>query len=108
MKIITTTMMAAGLALSLNVSAGSMSGDGSMNMTFSNSAEAIQAAMDAWNKAKSVSGEWRDTAKMIREAKKLADDGKEQEAIDLANQARMQGEAGYRQMVGQEGKPASL
>lgn len=107
MTFLKTTMMAAGLALSLNVSAGAMSGS-MMNMTFDNSADAIQAAMDAWNKAKSVSGEWRDTAGMIRDAKKLADEGKEQEAIDLANTARMQGEMGYRQAVEQQGKPASL
>ncbi len=101
MSLLKTTMIAAGLALSMNVA---VAGD----MKFDNSGDAIKAAMDAWNKAKSVSGEWRDTAKMIRDAKKLADSGKEQEAIDLANKARMQGEAGYEQAVSQQGKPASL
>ena len=108
MTLLKSTIIASGLALSLSVSAGAMSGTMPMNMTFDNSADAIQAAMDSWNKAKSVSGEWRDTAKMIREAKKLADAGKEQEAIDLANQARMQGELGYAQAVEQQGKPGSL
>lgn len=107
MKLIKTTIMAAGLALSLNAVAGAPGGM-VMNMSFSNSADAINAAKEAWAKARSVSGEWRDTVKMIKQAEKLASEGKESEAIELANIARMQGVNGYRQAVAQDGKPASL
>ncbi len=107
MKLTKMTMMAAGLALSLNAFAGS-SGDMARSMSFNNSADAIQAAKEAWAKARSVSGEWRDTVKMIKQAEKLASEGKESEAIELANMARIQGINGYNQAVSQQGKPASL
>ena len=107
MKLIKTTIVAAGLAVSMSAFAGAPGGM-AMNMSFSNSADAIQAAKEAWQMAASVSGEWRDTVKMIKEAEKLASEGKEAQAIELANMARMQGVNGYRQAVSQQGKPASL
>lgn len=63
---------------------------------------AISAADDARKKAASVSGEWRDTAKMIGEAKKLLEAGYLAKAMDLAHAAKRQGEAGYKQMMAQQ------
>ncbi len=97
------SLIATSLALSLGA-CGSMSG----NMSFDNSADAIEAAKAAYDKALSVDGAWRDTPKMIKSAEKLASEGKEAEAISMANKARMQAVNGYNQMTSQQGKPASL
>ncbi|MBK1719351.1 hypothetical protein CKO27_17175 [Thiocystis violacea] len=62
---------------------------------------ALAAAEAARAKADSVGGEWRDTAKMIAEAEGLVKSGSYQEAIALANRARVQGERGYEQALGE-------
>ena len=59
-------------------------------------AEAAQAA------AASVGGEWRDTGKMLDKAKKAASDGAYDKAIAIANQARQQGELGYKQALAEK------
>lgn len=61
--------------------------------------QAIAAAESARQRAASVGGEWRDTAKLIAKAKELAQAGQTQEAIELAEQARRQGELGYEQAL---------
>ena len=67
-------------------------------------AEAAQAIADAdaaRKQAASVKGEWRDTGKIIKSAKKAADAGKYDEALKLAKKAQHQGEMGYEQAVSQ-------
>lgn len=103
MSSIKKTILAAGLAFSLGA-CSSMSG----NVSYDNSADAIEAAKQAYMKALSADGAWRDTTKIIKAAEKLAAAGKEEEAIAMANKARMQGENGYKQAVSQQGQPASL
>lgn len=65
--------------------------------------KAYEAAVAAQQKAASVSGEWRDTAKMLKEAKKRAEEGDFEGAIKLARQAEHQGHRGYEQMTSQAG-----
>lgn len=62
---------------------------------------AITAAKDAQKQARSVSGEWRDTGKMIKKAEKLLKDGKPEEAAKLAQAAEAQGMLGYMQATSQ-------
>ncbi len=53
--------------------------------------EAIASAEAARKAAAEVGYEWRDTGKMIKEAKKLAAKGKNAEAIQLAKKAEEEG-----------------
>lgn len=69
----------------------------SANAFASSDQEAITAAEKAQNIAASVGYEWRDTAKMIQTAKKLSEEGKIDEAIQLARQAEEQGKDAYAQ-----------
>lgn len=64
--------------------------------------QAIADADAARKKAASVDGEWRDTGKMIKKAKALAEKGDFSAAIKLAGKARRQGELGYDQAVSQK------
>lgn len=59
--------------------------------------QAIAAAELARQSAGKVGYEWRDTAKMIDQAKKLASEGKSDEAITLANKAEQQGRDAFAQ-----------
>jgi rhodanese-related sulfurtransferase len=65
--------------------------------------KAIEAADEARKKAASVGGEWRDTGKFIKEAQKLAEEGKLDDALELATKAKRQGELGYEQALNEEG-----
>ena len=62
---------------------------------------AIDAAKAAVKKAATVDGVWRDTGKFIKKAEKLAKQGKNAEAMKLANKAKLQGELGYQQAISQ-------
>ncbi len=64
--------------------------------------QAIEAAEAARKKAASVGGEWSDTAQLITDAEGLAKSGQYAEAIELANQAKRQGELGYEQAIGEK------
>ncbi len=64
---------------------------------------AIAAAEAARKKADSVGGEWRDTAKMIKDAGDLVKTGEFDAAVKLANKAKRQGEMGYAQAISQKG-----
>ena len=66
--------------------------------------QALAAAEAARAKAASVSGEWRDTAKFIKQAKALAADGDHAAAVALAKKAEHQGLRGYEQMTSQAGQ----
>ncbi len=69
------------------------------------SAEADQAIADAEaarKKAASVGGEWRDTGSMIKEAQDLVKSGEFDKAIKLANEAKLQGEMGYKQALAEK------
>ena len=64
--------------------------------------KAIVAAEEARKMAASVSGEWRDTGKMIKQAQAAQKAGEYGKAIELAGQAREQGMLGYEQAVSQK------
>lgn len=66
--------------------------------------QALAAAEAARAKAASVSGEWRDTAKFIKQAQALAADGDYAAAVALAKKAEHQGLRGHEQMTSQAGK----
>jgi archaellum component FlaG (FlaF/FlaG flagellin family) len=59
--------------------------------------DAIEAAEKAQQQAASVGYEWRDTAKILNDAKKLAAEGKSAEAVKLARVAEEQGKDAYAQ-----------
>ena len=63
---------------------------------------AYKSAEAARMAAAEVGFEWRDTKKMLRAAKKLAEKGEFEQAVALANQARRQGELGVLQAEEQE------
>jgi hypothetical protein len=63
---------------------------------------AIEAAIQAQKKAASVGHEWRDTQKLIDEAKEAAKKGDSAEAIKKANKAKKQGEMAYQQSEDQK------
>jgi len=82
--------------------AKSKEGGGAASASEGSSAAADQAIADAEaarKKADSVGGEWRDTAKMIKDAQDLAKAGEFDKAIQLANKAKRQGELGYAQAI---------
>ncbi|MDD9885873.1 MAG: SoxXA-binding protein [Gammaproteobacteria bacterium] len=60
-------------------------------------------AEKARQKADSIGGEWRDTAKFLKQAKAAADAGKLGDAMKLARKAKEEGELGYRQASSQKG-----
>ncbi|MET0028231.1 MAG: hypothetical protein ABW101_11405 [Candidatus Thiodiazotropha sp.] len=62
----------------------------------------IDAAESARKEASSVGGEWRDTGKMIKQAKELLEKGDYVAAAKLANKAAKQGHLGYEQAVSQK------
>ena len=65
--------------------------------------EAAYEAGDAARKAAAEVGfEWRDTKKMLRRARKLAEKGEYEKAVALADRARRQGESGVLQAEEQE------
>ena len=65
--------------------------------------KAAYAAAAAARKAAAQAGyEWRDTRKMLRQARKLAKKGEYAKAVELANRARRQGELGLIQAEEQE------
>ncbi len=64
----------------------------------------IDEAIAAQKKANEVGGEWRDVQKFIDGAKKAYAENNKEEAMKLAQKAKMQSELGYRQAVSQQGK----
>ena len=62
----------------------------------------IDAADAARKQAAQVGGEWRDTGKMIKNAKALLEKGDFVAAAKLANKAAKQGHLGYEQAVSQK------
>ncbi len=68
---------------------------------------AIEAADAARTKAASVGHEWRDTAKFITQARTLMSEGKLEEAQQLAEKAKREGELGYKQWELEQARLAS-
>lgn len=62
---------------------------------------AVTAAKAEIKKAKSISGEWRDTGKLMKKADKAASKGDFDKAIKLAEKARMQAVIGQEQAASQ-------
>ena len=69
-------------------------------------AEAFKAAYEAAEAARKAAAklgfEWRDTRKMLRQARDLAKKGEYAKAVELANRARRQGELAVMQAREQE------
>ena len=63
---------------------------------------AYEAAVAARKAAVEVGYEWRDTKKLLRQARKLAKKGEFENAVALANRAKRQGELGVMQAEEQE------
>jgi hypothetical protein len=74
----------------------------SANATKQDYEAALTAAKSAQKKAAAVGGEWRDIGKMLKEAEAASKSGDYVKAVTLANQAKLQGEAGYEQTESQK------
>lgn len=61
--------------------------------------QALQEAVAALDKADSVGYEWRDSRKILEQAKQAAAQGKLEQAIELAHVAEHQGVAAYEQYL---------
>ena len=64
--------------------------------------QAINNAETIRLKARSVDGEWRDTGRYIKKAQAAFKAGAYEKAINFAQQAHEQGEAGYSQAMSQQ------
>ena len=64
--------------------------------------DVYNAAVAARKAAAKVGYEWRDTKKLLRQARKLAEKGRFEKAIALANRAKRQGELGLIQAEEQD------
>jgi len=65
--------------------------------SFASADPAIAAAESAQKSAAAVGYEWRDTGKLIAEAKKLAQQGQTEQAVNIAKIAQQQGLNAYAQ-----------
>jgi nucleoid-associated protein YgaU len=92
MKIMKTFKFISLIALVLGVAIGCSSTSQESGCTEQGANDAIAAAKAANEKAKAVKNEWRDTGDIIKKAEKALADGKCDEAMKLANQARTQAE----------------
>jgi hypothetical protein len=63
--------------------------------------DAIAEATAARQQAAAAGGEWRDTEAVINEARRAAQAGDSQRALDLAHRAAEQGKLGYLQAMSQ-------
>ena len=59
-------------------------------------------AKESISRAKSVGGEWRDSAKILKKAAKAAKAGNMKKAKTLASKAKFQGDTGYEQAMEQK------
>lgn len=64
--------------------------------------DVYNAAVAARKAAAEAGYEWRDTKKLLRQARKLAEKGEFEKAVALANRAKRQGELGLVQAEEQE------
>lgn len=85
------------LALSTLLAAGCASQPAAKQVTSSEAAAAIEAAQASAAQAAKVHYEWRDTGKLIKEAKAAAADKDYAQAVKLANKANRQGQAAVAQ-----------
>jgi len=92
MKMTTILKYASLTILILGIAVGCSSTSQESACTPQQAKDAIAAAKAANERAKSMDNEWRDTAKIIEQAEKAQADGKCEEAVKLANQARNQAE----------------
>lgn len=68
---------------------------------------AITAAEAAVSKAGSVGYEWRDTGKILNQARAALKAGEHEKAVQLAGKAQRQGELAYRQYLAEYGGAAA-
>ena len=64
----------------------------------------VREAVNALQKVQQVGGEWRDSAKIMEQAKKLASSNNYIEAIKKIKTTRFQAKRGYRQIMAQKNK----
>jgi len=62
----------------------------------------IEAAVAVADQANALGHEWRDTRKLIKKAQQAAADGETEQALTLARQAQLQGEAAVQQALSQQ------
>lgn len=65
--------------------------------------EAVNQANIEIDKAKAVNNEWRDSRQLLETAEKLHQEGKNEQAMDLVAQAKLQGERAVMQAEEQAG-----
>ncbi|MDR9435446.1 MAG: hypothetical protein RI563_01110 [Thiohalophilus sp.] len=65
--------------------------------------QAMAAAQSAYDKVYAVEFAWRDTEDLMKAAKKAAEKGEYDKAIELANQSRQESEIAYNQYLEQKG-----
>jgi rhodanese-related sulfurtransferase len=70
-----------------------------LSATRAEAEQAIAEAEEARKKAASIGGEWRDTAKMMDKATELLDTREYTKAIEIADEAKLQGDLGYEQAM---------
>lgn len=96
------------VALVLGFAIGCTSTSQESGCTVQGAKDAIAAAKSANEKAKAVDNEWRDTGKIIANAEKALADGKCDEAMKLANQARNQAENAVAQAESEKQRLAGM
>ena len=108
MKITKTLKLTSLIALVLGFAIGCSSTSQESGCTVQGAKDAISAAKSANEKAKAVHYEWRDTGKIIKNAEKALADGKCEEAVKLANQARDQAENAVAQQESENQRLANM
>lgn len=94
LKFIGIAVLVAGMAVGC---AGQMGGKEAKAKVSPAAASAIADAEKAIDKAESLHWVWRDTGKILKKAKKAAKEGKDSQAIKLANEARTQAQLAVEQ-----------
>lgn len=90
-------MLFAGLVFSISAVAITGCSSAKTSASSSEASQAIAAAKKAQKDTSSIGFEWRDTGKMIKKAEKLAKEGKDKEAIKIANSVVMQSKVAMKQ-----------
>jgi len=99
----TTAQLVLVAVFSLGLLAGCAS-TGDESAEASPASEAIAAAKAANKKAKAAGNEWRDTGKTIKKAEAALSEGKDAEAIKLANKAKKQADDAVKQAAAEDSK----
>lgn len=86
----------------LTFSLAACAADGTSGSAGGGAEAAIAAAKSAMKESDAAGASWRDTGKMIKKAEELAKNGKAEEAIKIANEAKMQSMTALEQFASQK------